>query len=41
MPKLINSAEFINRLGKGYLPDGRRHPHAFPYLIQMSLSNGL
>ncbi|MDJ1471715.1 hypothetical protein [Xanthocytophaga flava] len=27
-----NKAEFINCLGKGYLPDGRRHPHAFSIL---------
>ena len=25
-------AEFVSCLGKGYLPDGRRHPHAFSIL---------
>ena len=25
-------AEYISCLGKGYLPDGKRHPHAFSML---------
>jgi hypothetical protein len=27
-----NDAELVTNIGKGYSPDGRRHPHAFSQL---------